>query len=126
MNLKGVVIEESLEDKDVLKDLKITGTRIEPVTVNDQTPWLKVWTLHDIEVPEEHAERNALELSRALDSEHDWYADFKNDLTHFIIFHNKVFKIDRKSFDQYKEASDYGISLGIPEHQVDFTKGVIK
>jgi hypothetical protein len=28
--------------------------------------------------------------------------------------------IDRKSKEQYDEAKRYGISLGIPEYQVDF------
>ena len=55
-----------------------------------------------------------------LESEHPWYADFKNEATHFIIFRNKVFKIDRASVEQYNEAKEYGISLGIPAYQVDF------
>ena len=33
---------------------------------------------------------------------------------------NKIFKIDRTNLMQYIQASDYGISLGIPEYQVNF------
>ena len=47
-------------------------------------------------------------------------ADFKNDTHHYIIFRDKVFYIDRKSKEQYDEAKRYGISLSIPEYQVDF------
>ena len=39
---------------------------------------------------------------------------------YYIIFRDKVFYIDRKSKEQYDEAKRYGISLGIPEYQVDF------
>lgn len=129
-NYIGVIIEESLEDKNVLQDLKILETKIEPVTESHKTPWVKQWTLHTIEVPEDRAslvagrpraEEVAEKLSKALDSQHAWYSDFKNDFTHFIIFRNKVFKIDRSSKEQYDEATKYGITLGIPAYQLDFS-----
>lgn len=63
-------------------------------------------------------------ISEALESEHPWYADFKNRTTHFIIFKNKIFKIDRKSEQQYDEAKNYGIALGIPPYQVDFSPNI--
>src|SRR3989344_2548500 len=90
MNYQGVIIEESLGNKDILKDVKILETKVEET------------------------------ISKALDSEHAWYADFKNDTHHYIIFRNKVFYIDRKSKEQYEEAKQHGISLDIPEYQVDF------
>ena len=37
-----------------------------------------------------------------------------------IIFLNKVFKVDLNNPILYKDAKAYGISLGIPEYQVDF------
>lgn len=122
MNFKGVIIEESLEDKSVLKKVKILKTKIEPATEADKTPWLKQWTLHTVEVPENQAEEIAEEIRKSLETEHTaWYADYKNNSTHFIIFPEKVFKINRTSAEEYKEARDYGISLGIPEYQVDFS-----
>jgi len=120
MNYKGVIIEESLEKKDVLKQVKILGTKIEKVTEKHKTPWLKQWTLHTVEVPEGQADAVAKELSESLDSKHNWYADYKNNTHHYIIFRDKVFYIDRQSKEQYDEAKQYGISLGIPEYQVDF------
>ena len=88
----GVIIEESLENKGVIKKTKVLKTKIEPVTVEHQTPWIKQWTLHTVEIPENQAEDTAKEISTSLDSKHNWYADFKSDKTHFIIFRNKVFK----------------------------------
>jgi hypothetical protein len=122
MNYHGTIIEESLENLDALKDVKILETKVEPVVEAHKTPWLTQWTLHEVEVPEERAEEVAEKLSHALDRAHggSWYADFKNDTTHFIIFRGKIFKIDRTSKEQYDEAKAYGIALGIPEYQVNF------
>lgn len=119
-NYKGVIIEESLENKDVLKHINILSTKIEQVIEKHKTPWLKQWTLDNIEISESEAENVALEISKSLESKHSWYADFKNKTTHFIIFRNKIFKIDRTNKDQYDEAKEYGISLYIPPYQVDF------
>ncbi|MFA6404468.1 MAG: hypothetical protein WCW03_00450 [Candidatus Paceibacterota bacterium] len=120
MNYKGVIIEESLEKKDILKDVKILDTKVEEVVEEHKTPWIKQWTLHTVEILENQARDVAEKISKVLDSKHDWYADFKNGTHHYIIFRDKVFYIDRKSKEQYNEAKHYGISLGIPEYQVDF------
>jgi len=120
MGYKGIIIEESLENKDILKDVKILETKVEEVVEDHKTPWIKQWTLHTVEIPENQVESIAGKTSKALDSKHNWYADFKNDTHHYIIFRNKVFLVDRSSKEQYDEAKKYGISLGIPEYQVDF------
>ena len=120
MDYKGVIIEESLGNKDILKDVKILETKVEEVTKEHKTPWIKQWTLHTVEIPENQVKNVAEKISKALDSEHDWYADFKNDTHHYIIFRNKIFFVDKQSKEQYDEAKKYGISLGIPEYQVDF------
>lgn len=119
-NFIGVIIEESLENKDILKKVKIMKTKVEQVTEKHKTPWIKQWTLHTVEIPENQAKIIAQNLSKSLDSRHNWYADFKNDTHHFIVFRNKVFYINRRSKEQYDQAKQYGISLGIPEYQVDF------
>lgn len=120
MNYKGTIIEESLEDNSVLKEIKILSSRVVPTTERHRTPWVKQWTLHAVEVSEDKAEGIAAKISRAIDKEkgHAWYADYKNDSTHFIIFRDKVFFVARKSKAQYEEARRYGLSLGIPEYQL--------
>ncbi|MBI2051264.1 hypothetical protein HYT33_00720 [Candidatus Roizmanbacteria bacterium] len=121
-NYQGVIIEESLESKDILKKVKIVSTKVEQITDGHKTPWLSQWTLHIVEIPESEAQTIAVEISKLLDYAHggSWYADFKNETHHYIIFRDKIFYIDRKSKEQYDEARRYGISLGIPEYQVDF------
>lgn len=121
-NYKGVIIEESLAKKDVLKKVKIVSTKVEEVTDEHQTPWLLQWTLHTVEIPENEAQTIAEEISKSLDYSHNssWYADYKNETHHYIIFRDKIFYTDRTSKEQYDEAKRFGISLGIPEYQVDF------
>ena len=120
MDFKGVIIEESLENKDVLKNVKILSTEVEKVTEEHKTPWLSQWTLHTVKILENQVDDIAEELSKALDSKQNWYADFKNDFCHYIIFRNKVFKVDRSKPEQYNDITKYGVSLGIPDYQLDF------
>ena len=66
MSYKGDIIEESLADKATLEDVNIIATRIEAVTRDHKTPWLKQWTLYTIEVPEGEAAAIAEKLSHAI------------------------------------------------------------
>jgi hypothetical protein len=119
-NFIGTIIEESLASKDILEKIKITGKKAEKVTLKHKTPWLEKWTVLKVEIGSDKAAKVADELSRCLESAHNWYADFKNDDFHFIVFRNKVFRITRTSEEQYAQAKKYGVSLGIPEYQLDF------
>ncbi len=117
---RGVVIEESLENKDVLKEVKILKTKIESVNEKHKTSWVKQWTLHTIEIKEENADKIAEQISQNLDKKHSCYDDFKNKYFHFIIYKGKIFKVNLTNPTLYHDAKEYGISLGIPEYQVDF------
>ncbi|MFA6184283.1 MAG: hypothetical protein WC682_04240 [Parcubacteria group bacterium] len=120
-NFNGVIIEESLENRDVLGKVNILKTDVEQVTEKHQTPWIKQWTLHTVEIFQNQADNIAEGISKALDSKQNWYADFKNDDFHYIIFRNKVFKVDRSKSEQYDDVTKYGVSLGIPDYQLDFS-----
>ena len=118
-NYTGTIIEESLEDKQVLSKIKILSTKIEQVTQKHQTPWLAQWTLRKVEIAEDQADKIAEMLSRVLQKNY-WYADYKNDKWHYIVYSDKIFKVDRQNPILYKDAKQYGLSLGIPPYQVDF------
>jgi hypothetical protein len=127
MDYKGVIIEESLENKDVLKDVAILSTKVEEVIEEHHTPYLKQWTLHTVEIPEDKGGEFAEKLSKVLEISHGhWYADFKNEKFHYIVFRDKVFKVDRNKPEEYKEITKYGISLGIPDYQLDFSPDIKK
>lgn len=123
MNYQGTIIEESLEEPSVLGDMKIISTEVEPITAEHKTPWLKRWTLHKVEISEDKASNIAEKISKVLDHSHGsaWYAGFKNNKNHYIIFRDKVFLVDRTSKEEYDAVIKYGISLGIPDYQLDFS-----
>ncbi|MCL2085831.1 CYTH domain-containing protein [Candidatus Saccharibacteria bacterium] len=118
-HFRGVIIEESLEDKNVLAKLKILSTEVEKVTEKHETPWLDKWTLHEVEVDEAKAEEVAKEISEALDIEHtgSWYADYKNDAHHYMIFSDRIFKLDRNDKSEWDEFQAYAEEIGLPKHQ---------
>lgn len=122
MDFKGIIIEESLEKKDILKKLNIVKTDFSKVKEEDNTPWLKKWTLHTIVVKEDDAMRIAEEIAIAIDSKHanSWYVDFRNSEYHFIIFKKKIFVVDLNRKEEYRDVIKYGLKLGIPEKQLDF------
>jgi hypothetical protein len=125
MLYKGIVIEESLQNISVIKKLYVISTKVESVTESHQTPWLKQWTLHTVEISEENMEKISKEISESLESEHQWYADFKNPIYHYVIFKNKVFKVERSKPEEYRAVKEYGVRLGIPDYQLDFSPGII-
>lgn len=115
----GTIIEESLEDNSVLKQIKILSTKVEAVTEEHKTPWLAQWTLHKVEIDDDQAEQIAIILAAELEKDY-WYADYKNANYHYIIYFGKIFKVDRKNPVLYKDAKKHGLDLGIPPYQVDF------
>jgi hypothetical protein len=125
-SFKGCVIEESLSDRTVLHEIQITSTRVEAVTPSHSTPWIDRWTLHQVEVPADRASEVAERLSGALDPEHGhaWYADFADATTHYVVFRDRVFKIDRSRPEQYQAAVEYGRRIGIPHYQLDFSPAI--
>lgn len=117
---KGVIIEESLEDTSILKNLKILETEIGEVTEAEETPWLDVWTMHTVEIEEEKIDEYAFQLSKAIETVHcgNWYCDFRNNFYHYVVFPNKVFKLDRRKREDYMKMQEYAKSIGLPMHQV--------
>lgn len=128
MDYKGAIIEESLADRSVLKEIKIISTRVESVTEKHKTPWLKQWTLYNVEVLAAKAAEIAGKISKSLDcGRNNWYADYKTDTEHYVIYRDKVFHItDRSDKKQYDAATEYGVSIGVPSYQCDFSPHITK
>ncbi len=122
---RGTIIQESLENLNVLKNCTILSTEISKVTERHKTPWVSQWTKHKVEVCGlKNARDLAKQISRSIDSKHEhaWYADYNDGKTVFIIFPNKIFEFDGQNGKELASAREYGISIGIPEYQVDFKK----
>lgn len=118
----GVIVDESLTDTGLLADVKILKTEVEPVTAEHQTPHLQRWTLRTVEVAASAIDRVAEKVSRSLDTKNGhWYADFKNYRFHYVVFPSRIFKVDRQNPAEYEAVKHYGLGLGIPKQQLDFS-----
>lgn len=120
MDYKGCIIEESLSDISIIKELEIINTHVSKTTKESGTPWLEKWTLQTVIIPENKIEEYSKRLSKLIDKKHisNWYCDFSNDKNHYVIFSDKIFKLDIKRREDYIEMRKYGIEIGVPEYQL--------
>lgn len=120
MNYKGVIIEESLVDISIIKELEVISHDVEMITEAEETPWLDRWTMDTVLIPEEKIEDYTERLSKLIEIEHceNWYCDFRNEKYHYVVFSNKVFCLDRKKKEDYKVMQEYAISIGLPKYQL--------
>ena len=49
-----------------------------------------------------------------------WYMHFWKDRDIVAVFKDKIFEFKREDKSSWKDAVDYGLSLGIPIEQLDF------
>jgi len=70
-----------------------------------------------VEIDENNIDDVIIKLKNSLKNEENWYADLKNNDFHYIVFNDKVFKVNRSSKEQYNEVYQYGIARGIPDYQ---------
>lgn len=104
---RGTIVENSLNDKEILKNIKIQKTK------NDED-----WVLHDVSVNEKQIEKFGRYLNNG-----PWYMNFwkdnKEDM--IVVFKDKSFRIKYSDKRTWQEAIEYGKTLGIPEEQLDFS-----
>ena len=116
----GVIIEESLKDAQVLDNLKITNTKIEQVTPSHETPHLKQWTLHSVDLDSEDLDSIANKISHNLLPA--WFVHFYDNDNFVVVFPEKVFTFAKSDKVARAEVEQYGISIGIPPHQMDLAE----
>lgn len=104
--MHATIIENSLADKEILKKLTINKTYTSDT-----------WILHEVEVNESLIPELAKSLSPG-----PWYIHLwkKGSPQVTVIYREKIFTINHADKDTWKDAIEYGKSLGIPEEQLDF------
>lgn len=104
--LKGIIIENSLQDKSLLEKIQINRT------------WQEGdWILHEIEVDEKEVPEIGKYISNG-----PWYIHLWNvgEDDFAIIFKDKTFYVKKSDPSSFTEAIAYGKSIGIPDEQLDF------
>jgi hypothetical protein len=106
---RGVVVEESLEDNRIMNGLEVVG-----IHISGQENPSERWHLYTIRVNEEEIERLSSSIKNA------WYMHFWIGRKVIVIFNNRRFDFDYDTKATWRPAVEYGLSVGIPESQLDF------
>lgn len=108
---KGCIVEESLEDNRILNKIEIVKIKI---TSEDATE--ERWHIYNVLLSEEDIDLVHHNLKQA------WYLHLWRDNRMIILFKDRKFDVDADNKKTWKEAIEYGLSLGIPKEQLDFLK----
>ncbi|MEK6862353.1 MAG: hypothetical protein AABY07_10410 [Nanoarchaeota archaeon] len=109
---RGVLLEESLEDKKLLGLTKIVGTGVDKLEEED-----RVMTFHKVEIRDTDKD-NYLDLAMHTIKQ-GFYTHLCKDGEMYVIYKGVVFNF-RKGDPNLSKARDYGKSLGIIEAQMSF------
>jgi len=103
-----------------MSQLRIVGITREDVSRSASPAQPDVWTLLDVEAPDDAADELAEALAAGLAEAQGWYADFRVGAEHVVVFPGRVFRYavgDRAGRDA---AASHGKAIGVPEHQLDW------
>lgn len=107
---KGTIIEESLIDNRIINELDVVKVKI-----SQEENAAERWHLYMVSITKDEINK----ISRNLKSE-KWYAHFWKEKDVVVVFKNKIFNFNFDKKESWKPAIEYGLSLGIPQEQLDF------
>lgn len=108
-NYVGIVVEESLDDNRILNQLDIEKIYI----TGHETPSDR-WHMYEVNVSKKEIE----ELAKHIID--DWYMHFWKGIDIIAIFKNKSFEFNYEDKSTWREVLEYGLSLGLPDSELDF------
>ncbi|MBX4210512.1 hypothetical protein KW783_00880 [Candidatus Parcubacteria bacterium] len=106
---KGNIIEESLTDPNILESVETTILKI----TREENPSNR-WHIHTVKVVKEDIDK----LSKFLRP--GWYMHFWKNKKVIVVYKSKTFEFDFDDKSAWTSAIHYGLSVGIPEEQLDF------
>lgn len=118
----GAVITQSLKPGSELTGVPLVVDRLVTFDKSDAAENQPTrWTMIFFRIDDADAERLASWFADSLISEPGvWYADFRNDAEHFVIFPGRIFRYRLDDHDARQQAVDHGRRLGVPEAQLDW------
>ncbi len=102
----GTIVAESLINPEVIQTLGILGSEVSPNLG---------WHIYKVSVNEDRVKSLAKEII-----DNKWYMHFWNEREIIAVFKDKTFTFNSDDKPSRINAVNYGISLGIPEEQLDF------
>ncbi len=120
--VKGTLLAESLK---IGAEVDVAGLRLTRVSRRDVSASVSAaqppaWTFLEFEANDDVAGPLADSLAGALLADGGWYADFEAGPDHVVVFAGKIFRYRRGDQRGRSEAMDYGRTMGVPEHQLDW------
>ncbi|VVB61621.1 Uncharacterised protein [uncultured archaeon] len=112
---RGVIIEESLEDKSLLDIVRIVKT--EKATLENEKE-AGVLTFHKIEVSDAKKEEFLKRAQKAIKDR--YYLHICRNGIAIVVYKNKVFEFSGNETEKITAARNYGISIGILREQLEF------
>ena len=109
---KGVIVEESLKDKSLLKLVRIIDTEKEKLEGED-----RVMIFHKIEVEDNKKDEFVEKAIKAIKK--GFYIHLVKDKVMYVLFKGVMYRFSRGS-PELEEARKHGKSIGIPEEQMPF------
>ena len=114
MTWKGVILEESLEDKSLLKLVNIIKTNKEKLEGEN-----RVMTFYKIEVGDKEKDEFVKKAIKAI--KQGFYLHIVKDKVMYVIFRNHMYKFS-KGYPELEEAREEGVNMGIPKEQMPFER----
>jgi hypothetical protein len=105
----GTLVEESLDDNRILNDVDVLSIKIS----KDENPQDR-WHLYKVRVSKDDIKKLSLHIKKG------WYMHFWEGENVVAVFKDKTFDFIYGNKNAWKDAIEYGLSLGIPREQLDF------
>jgi hypothetical protein len=121
--LNGTLLAESLRIGAALDVAGLRVTRLcrRDVSASVTSAQPSVWTFLDFEAGDDVAGPLARSLADALLADGGWYADFTVGDDHVVVFAGRIFRYRRGDRAGRAAAVEYGRTVGVPDHQRDWT-----
>ncbi|MFR9779945.1 hypothetical protein ACL02O_28295 [Micromonospora sp. MS34] len=101
--------------------LSITRIARKDVSTSASGAQPRVWTFLEFAAADDVADELGRALAESLATDGGWYADFTVGHEHVVVFANRVFRYGRDDRAGREEAVEYGRTVGVPEHQLDWS-----
>jgi hypothetical protein len=118
--LLGTLIAESIRPGATLTGVDL---RVHKITRADlgsvETGQPRRWTLLEFEAADDDADVLTQQLQDGLDSG-SWFCDFRSESETFVVYADRAFRYPRGDRAGRALAANYGRTVGIPDHQLDW------
>ncbi len=107
-NYTGILIEESLNNKEIIKDLTVTNLKV----TDDENPSDR-WHIYTVSVTRDEIKKIQQNMA-----EGKWYTHFIAGDEIIVVYKDKMFEYKMTDKVEHEKAVEYGRSIGIPEEQL--------